>query len=89
MVKLIFVKNNSDLNKKLFDEVHRQKETIEQKVGELLQWDRGESKKQSQIYIQLGQVKLQDESNWKLMAKFLGEWTEKFINTLVPYVIMK
>ena len=89
MVKLIFSKSNSDLNKSLFDVVYKQKQLIELKLGELLQWDRGDNKKQSQIFIQLSQVKLQDESNWKLMAKFLGEWSNRFINTLVPFVTRK
>ncbi len=89
MVKLIFSKNNSDINKLLFDCVYKQKQSIELTFGESLQWDRGENKKQSQIFIQLSQVKLQDESNWKLMAKFLGEWSNKFISTLVPFVTRK
>ncbi len=86
MVKLILAKNNSDLNKRLFDDIYKQKCTIEQRLGVPLQWDRGDNKKQSQITISLSQVKLQDETNWKLMAKFLGEWSDKFISVIVPII---
>ncbi len=87
MVKLIFLKSNSEENKMLYDAIYKQKDFIEQHLNVSLQWDRGDNKKQSQIYVQLPQVKLQDESNWKLMAKFLGEWSNKFMDVLVPVVI--
>lgn len=56
------------------------------KLKTTLQWDRGDEKKSSKIFMQLNNVSIENETDWLQMARFHAEWTKKFYDVIVPFI---
>jgi hypothetical protein len=85
-IELYIDTNNKEANKIIFDELHAQKETIEEKIGEPLGWERLEDKRASRIALyNSGSI---DDDKEKLIE--LQDWTAKmfpvFYEATVPQV---
>lgn len=70
-VQLNIAKSVKDDNKKIFDELFRQKNEIEQKFGRPLQWIRLDDKKSSRILYALEGVDIKNPEDWDKMEGFL------------------
>lgn len=86
-VELYLGKNNVQENKKLFDLLYANKSEIETKLNATLVWNRGEDIKSSKISYYLENVSIENETDWLQMAKFHAEWSKKFYDVIVPYLI--
>ena len=86
-VELYLGKNNAQENKKLFDLLYAKKNEIESKLDAVLVWNRGEDIKSSKISYQLESVSIENETDWLQMAKFHAEWSKKFYDVIVPYLV--
>ena len=65
-------RSDRDENKLIFDELHKQKDIIEQKTGSL-EWQRLDDKKASRIKQELTGVNMFDKEDWERMMDFLME----------------
>lgn len=52
-----------------------------------LKWNRNDDVKSSKIYCQLDNVSIKNEVDWLQMARFHAEWSKKFYDVIVPYLI--
>ncbi len=86
-IDLFLGKAEAAENKKAFDYVISRKEDIESALGVKLTWDRGDDKKSSKVSYQLDGVSIENEIDWKQMAQFHAEWSRKFNEVLVPYLL--
>ena len=43
--------------------------------------------KSSKVYYQLTNVSVENETDWLQMAKFHAEWSKKFYDVIVPYLL--
>ena len=84
--EVVFGRGNKEENKAAFDGVFAHKAEIEEKLKTTLQWDRGDEKKSSKIFMQLNNVSIENETDWLQMARFHAEWTKKFYDVIVPYI---
>jgi len=84
--EVVFGRGNKEENKAAFDGVFAHKAEIEEKLKTTLQWDRGDEKKSSKIFIQLNNVSIENETDWLQMARFHAEWTKKFYDVIVPFM---
>ena len=62
------------------------KDDIEKALGASLVWSRGDDIKSSKIYYQLNGVSIENETDWRQMARFHAEWSKKFYDVIVPYL---
>ena len=62
------------------------REDIESALGTALVWDKGENKNSSKIYLQLSNVSIENEVDWRQMAQFHANWMKRFYSVIVPYV---
>ena len=67
--------------------MYKYKSEIESKLGESLIWDRCDDIKSSKIRIQLDNVSIEREIDWLQMAKFHADWSKKFYDVIVPYLL--
>lgn len=74
-------------NKKIFDMLLSHKTEIESELGVTLTWSRNDDVKSSKIYYQLDNVSIENEVDWLQMARFHAEWSKKFYDVFVPYLI--
>ena len=79
-------KNSSESNKKAFDLLLSNKETIERNLGVSLEWDRSNEFKSSYISYSLKGVSITNKSDWDRIAEFLGEWSYKLRKELMMYL---
>lgn len=86
-VDLYFGKSKSEENKKAFDGLYAKRGEIEAKLGVTLIWNRGEEIKSCKISYQLDNVSIENETDWLQMARFHAEWSKKFYDVIVPYLI--
>ena len=86
-VELWFGKSSKEENKEVFDKLLVQKNAIETALGATLEWHRNDEAKSSKIAISLGNVSIENETDWTQMAKFHAEWSKKFYDVIVPYLI--
>lgn len=86
-VELYLGKADKTVNKKVFDELIAHKSEIEAALGVTLVWNRNDEIKSSKIYHQLNNVSIEHEVDWLQMAKFHAEWSKKFYDVIVPYLI--
>lgn len=86
-VTLVMDKKEKEQNKTAFDALIKHKEEIEKQLGIPLYWNRSEDKRASKVYCQLEHVSITNETDWLQMAKFQAEWSKKFFDILVPYVV--
>lgn len=85
-VDLVFADSDKYENKKAFDYLKKHSNEIENKLGDTLVWQRGESTKSSKISYVLENVNVTNKSDWNRMAQFHAEWSKKFFDILVPYL---
>ena len=86
-VEVFFSRANKDENKAAFDSLYTHKEEIEAALGTTLQWNRGDDIKSSKVYLQLNNVSIENETDWFQMANFHADWTKKFYDVIVPYIV--
>ena len=86
-VELVMSKADKEKNKAAFDALAKNKEEIEKALGTALCWNRNEDNKASKVYCQLDKVSITEETDWTQMAKFHAEWSRKFYDVIVPYVV--
>lgn len=55
--------------------------------GMSLKWNRNDDVKSSKIYCQLDNVSIENEIDWLQMARFHAEWSKKFYDVIVPYLL--
>lgn len=80
-------KADKDANKKAFDLLYSHKDKIETTLGMSLKWNRNDDVKSSKIYCQLDNVSIENEIDWLQMARFHAEWSKKFYDVIVPYLL--
>ena len=80
-------KADKDANKKAFDLLYSHKDEIETTLGMSLKWNRNDDVKSSKIYCQLDNVSIENEIDWLQMARFHAEWSKKFYDVIVPYLL--
>lgn len=88
-VELYFGKADKSANKNAFDDLMLHKIEIESKLGIALNWSRSDEIKSSKVYCQLDNVSIENEVDWLQMARFHAEWSKKFYDVIVPYLIEK
>ncbi len=86
-VELYLGKRSTQENKKLFDLLNSKKDEIESKLNATLIWNRGEDIKSAKISYQIENVSIENETDWLQMAKFHAEWSKKFYDVIVPYLL--
>ena len=86
-VEIVFQKSEKDENKKAFDALMTHRAEIESALGIALNWNRAEDKKASKVYTQLSNVSIESEVDWLQMARFHAEWSKKFYDVIIPFVI--
>ena len=74
-------------NKKAFDMLYSHKDEIEAALGISLKWNRNDDVKSSKIYCQLDNVSIENEVDWLQMSRFHAEWSKKFYDVIVPYLL--
>lgn len=85
--EVVFSRGNKDENKAAFDSLIAHKSEIESALGTSLQWNRGDEIKSSKVFLQLNNVSIEDETDWLQMANFHADWTKKFYDVIVPYIV--
>ena len=85
-VELYLGKAKKEDNKKAFDNLLKNKGTMEAKLGTPLVWSRGDDIKSSKVYCQLDGVSIGNETDWKQMAQFHAKWSKKFYDEIVPFL---
>lgn len=86
-VELYLEKGEKEANKEAFDLLFVHKTEIEQKLGVPLEWSRNDEGKSAKVGYEMPDVSIGDETDWKRMAQFHAEWSKKFYDTLVPYLV--
>ena len=77
-----------EYNKAAYDKLMSFKETIENDMGVSLIWKRGDDVKSSKVYHEIRNVSIENETDWIQMAKFHAEWSKKFYDVIVPYLLI-
>ena len=85
-VEILIKKPTKEENKKIFDELMNNRDTIENAMGVPLTWDRGDDKKSAKIFYQIQDVSIENEADWPQMAKFQSEWSYRFLEIFTPYL---
>ncbi|MGI6402380.1 MAG: DUF4268 domain-containing protein [Thermoguttaceae bacterium] len=85
-VEIRFESGNKDWNKQQFDKLLMQKDSIEDKLGVELTWDRSDNRKLSRIYHRLEGVSYAEESDWERASDFHAKWSKKFYDVFRPYI---
>ncbi|WP_455684376.1 DUF4268 domain-containing protein [Thomasclavelia sp.] len=86
-VEMYLGKSDKEINKKIFDRLFAHKERIETELGISLSWNRNDEVKASKIFYQLDNVSIENEVDWLQMARFHAEWSKKFYDVIVPYLL--
>lgn len=86
-VELYLGKSQAQENKKAFDLLHAKRAEIETKLNTVLIWNRGDEIKSSKVACELKNVSIEHEADWLQMAHFHAEWSKKFYDVIVPYLI--
>lgn len=81
--------NNAEKNKEAYQLLLEHKTEIEDRLGAELSWNPAEAYKASWISYTLNNVSITNKDNWNVMADFLGEWSNKFREVIVPYLTEK
>lgn len=88
-VELYMGKSKKEDNKAAFDMLIAYKAKIEDALNVSLVWKRGDDIKSSKIVYQLDHVSIENETDWVQMAKFHADWSKKFYDVIVPYLLVK
>ena len=77
-------KSSTDENKAAFDYLRAHQDEIEDAVGDALLWNRADENKASWISYNLKDVSIANEVDWPRMAKFMAEWSKKYLDVILP-----
>lgn len=88
-IDLYLGSSDTNKNKEAFDVLFSHKEEIENKLGVQLSWSRADDYKASWIVFFLNGVSISNEQDWPRMAEFHAEWSRKFCDVMLPYIIEK
>lgn len=86
-VELYMGNASKDYNKAAYDRLITHKAQIEQDLGVSLIWKRGDNIKSCKVICQIDNISIENETDWLRMARFHAEWSRKFYDTIVPYLI--
>ncbi len=86
-VELYLGKTDSAENKANFDKIALHKESIEKALDTPLEWSRNNTVRSCKIYLQLENVSIENEVDWLQMATFHAQWSKKFYDVIVPYLL--
>ena len=76
---------NENKVKELFDKLYSNKNTLEQKYGKPLVWDRGDNKKSSKLYSELDDVSLNNKEDWESIKDFMVRNTDLMYKVIHEY----
>lgn len=85
-VELGINKPEKDDNKKIYDQLLSNRESIESKFGNELSWQRLDDKKMSRITYKMDNVNIFNSEDWPKMQDFLVENMIKFSNAIKNYI---
>lgn len=86
-VEIVFQKPVKEENRDAFNALIAHKVEIEAALGAALNWDRGaEDRKASKVYMQLTNVSIENEVDWRQMTRFQADWSKKFYDVIVPLI---
>lgn len=88
-VELYLGKADAKANKKAYEQLLCSREAIETALGQKLTWDKNPDGKSCKVSYRLPDVSIEDETDWKRMARFHAEWSRKFYDVIVPYLLKK
>ena len=77
-------KSSTAENKAAFDYLRAHQDEIEDAVGDTLLWNRADENKASWISYDLKDVSIANEADWPRMAKFMAEWSKKYLDVILP-----
>jgi uncharacterized protein with ParB-like and HNH nuclease domain len=83
-VEFYLGKSNKDENKRAFDYLKLHQKEIEDTVESSLSWNRADEYKASGISYSLKGVSIANEGDWPRMAKFMAEWSKKYLDVILP-----
>lgn len=81
-VSLYMSRNNADENKFIFDELFKDKDSIEKVFGDKLEWRRLDDKKGSDIVYRLTGVSVFNKDDWQKMINFMTDAMIRLEKTL-------
>lgn len=85
-IQIEFCKGDAAKNKAAFDKLFPHKTEIEEELGVELVWNRNDGQKSSSIGYALPDVNFTSEADWPRMAEFHAAWSEKLLQTVLPYL---
>lgn len=85
-LRLVLNRGDSAQNKSLFDQLHNNKEDIEQAFGEKITWRRMDDNISSRIQYEINDVGLKDSSNWNTAFNIIADKLVKWEKTFQPYI---
>lgn len=75
---LVYIgKSEQEANKRIYDNLYKNRDKIEDAVGRELLWERLDDKKSSRIECRLADVNIFNEEDWPKIKTFLCEWMPK------------
>lgn len=77
-------KSSTEENKAAFDYLKEHQGEIEDAVGDILLWNRADEYKASWISYSLKDCSIANEADWPRMAKFMAEWSKKYLDVILP-----
>ena len=86
-VELYMGNASKDYNKAAYDRLITHRSQIESVLGVSLIWNREDDIKSCKVSYQIDSVSIENETDWLQMAKFHAEWSKKFYDVIVPYLI--
>lgn len=85
-MELALSTSNKELNKKYFNKLLSNKESIETEFGDQLEWEKLAEYKMSRIKYELRNVSIYEDNDWEEMQAFLVNYLPKFEMALKPFV---
>lgn len=85
-MELALSTSNKELNKKYFNKLLSNKESIESDFGDKLEWEELADYKMSRIKYELSDVSIYEDNDWEKMRTFLITHLPKFEKALKPFV---
>lgn len=86
-VELYMGNASKDYNKAAYDRLITYRAQIESDLGVSLIWNRGDDIKSCKVSYQIDNLSIENETDWLQMAKFHAEWSKKFYDVIVPYLV--
>lgn len=77
-------KSSTEENKAAFDYLKEHQGEIEDAAGDILLWNRADEYKASWISYSLKDCSIANEADWPRMAKFMAEWSKKYLDVILP-----